>query len=1337
MKTDRMTNVLALLLATGLANAVAAPDPEARHEKTFRNLSVSVPRLAQAPTLDGTVDPTEWAGAGMAPRMVGFEGEDRLLDEKQKFYFAYTDDPPSPNDGLRRTGALWVAWQIQRPKDAIAPKAIITEPDKSFWHTDDALEFMINCRPHSKHRKIGRDFYMIWNALGTKYDRREGFESETAEGIRWNGDWKAVSRTVPDFGWEGEARFPLATLEDAEKPGPGVSWIFQLAENRATPEPLVATAGYQISWFEARDYPTFLFTGPDGVFVRVLDSGPMAEAGKGGMVLELVNPGTTARTVTPTLKFYKRKPDAPSPLPYLRAFDQGRDRPEDRAGGGKVALFIPDEQVSKQLLDENYTLIKEQKEPVTLAPGERKQIDFTVAKEHDDYLLIYDVRDADGKVIAGGPLPFVVPEPLAVTTRSFYLVDKSIAVKADLRYVTGWDATGKLTAKFSADKTLFEKEWSGEQARSKLEFDLPIRNVAPGKYQLELVATDGSRKKLGERRTEITIPETPEWLSKPVGMRPVVPKPWTPIKVSGSKLSFLMGEYQLKDSVLPSEINVRSVFDEKREPILRGPMRLHGIVDGKTVEWRGSVKLGEKRGELVRASSTATAGKVAISATAEFEHDGMEKITLTVSPAAGQPAVSELTLSVPFAKGFADLYRPNRAIIHPDKLVVKPGALPAAGVAHDWRPAVWIGNTRRGLDWFAENWKGWRTDADFVTKAIEVENGPDGATLHVHFIRMKPDKPLVLDKPREIVFGLMFTPMRTLNPEPVRIGTGYYSDEHKNKLAADVAAGINCVEVWNHHDWANPNKLLQGWPDQTPERSAELAGLAKPLHERDVKVIPYSGWGISRNAQVYPTWGGEMVAEPRVDIGLRCDAVCWNTPIIEAYLWQMRKASLESGYDGFRMDNGFSVSICSSLKHHGHGSACGWRDDSGNVQPSLCIFGAREASKRAYRMYHSQDITENGVCIQAIHGGVRFAAILSHSDAGLSSEGAEMMAHSSKEFDISFWRANLMEDRYGLQVIYGPKAERLGNDTRLGLGAIHRLTPRGVHFVEWQEHGYSRAARPSVFVAQAEDWVGWLTPGTEFYGYWENSQFLQTGHPELYGSFHVRRGDKLLLALFNHETTPVEQTIRLDLKALGFKGDVHALDAVLDESIAIKDGGMTLSFAPEGFRLIKIAAKPFDVIEPKKISDNLISELDPSKWPAQGVPAGWNGSGDAGAVAAVNGEIVIQGKVGKPVGVGRSVPLAADKHYLMEAEVRVDADEGVHLGPEADPHKFEIVFGGFYYPRRTLGSESLPGRYETLRIYWTTTKDNPAATARLSLNGNGKVFIRRIGVYEVDRVDRR
>jgi len=1309
MRIHVKVSAAAMMLVANLAGA----DQSLPHELTFRNLSVSVPKLAQAPTLDGTVDPAEWAGAGMMPRMVTFESDDHLTDEVGKFYIGYTDD------------ALWLAWQIQRPKDALAPKAVITQPDRSFWHTDDAIELMINCTPEGREKMNNRDYYMIWNAIGTKYDRRDP-RLAPGPALAWTGDWKAMSRTVPDFGWEGEVRVPLDILAGAEKPAGGVRWRFQLCQNLATPDAKVLLSGFQMNWGAFRDYPTLFFTGDQGVFVRVLDSGAMAAENKAGVVLELVNPGTAARTVTPKLRFYKRKPDATSIIPYLRAFDQSRDRSEDVKGEGKVRVMISDEELSKQILADSYTLVKEQKEPVTLPPNQRQTIDFTITKEPGDYLVFYDVRDSEGKVIAGAPLPFVMPEPLAVTTRNFFLVDKSIEVSADMRYVPGWDTKGKIKATFASSK----REWSGEQARSKLNFDLPIKDLGPGKYELHFVATDAAGKTIGERIAPITIPETPEWFSKPVGMTPTIPVPWKPIRVSGKKLSFLMGEYELKDSVLPAGIKVRTVFDEEREPILREPVRLHGVVNGQPVEWRGKTKIEEKRDELVHVSSTASAGNVTVNAAAEFEYDGMEKITLDVSAADGQkPNITQLTLSIPFAKGFADLYRANRNPIAPDKVQVKAGSIPAEGWAHDWRPNVWIGNTRRGLEWFAENVRGWRIGKDFETKVIEVENTPEGATLHVHFIRLDPAKPLVLDKPREIIFGMMFTPPRTLNPKSIHMTYGAYG-EHKEKLPVDAAAGANSTEIWYWGDHEPGG--LQGWPEQRPDRSALYAPLIKRLREHGIKVTSYSGWGISRLASVYPIWGAEMVNTPVIDMACGCDMCCWNTPVTDAYLHAQRQISRDLGYDGYRMDSGFSIAPCSSLKHRGRGSVCGWHDDAGNLQPSVQIFAAREAAKRGYRLYHGPDVTEDGLALHHIHGGVRCAPILSHMDGVVSAEGPEMTAFSIKEFDLSFWRAQVMEDKMGVQVVYGPKGSNLGLDARLAIGALHRLTPRNISFVETQEASYGRSARPSMLVAQAEEWIRWLDAGTKFYGYWENSQFLKTGHPEVYGSFHVRPGKKLLLALLNRDSVPLEQTIRLDLKSLGFKGKVYAHDAILNEPLDIRDSTVTVIITAEGFRLVKIASQPFEVIEPKKISDNLIAQFEPSKWPAQGIPAGWQLQGASNAFSVVNGELVLAAKADQPVAAWHNFTLTTNKNYMFEAEVRVDCDEGAFLGQAADRHAFSLRFGHPYYPGRSLGGELPAGRYETMRIYYST-KDNPAVTTSLSLNGSGKVFIRRLAVFEVDR----
>ncbi len=1316
-------------IMVGLVMQVHGADPD----KTFRNLSVSVPKMATAPVIDGIIGMDEWQGASMTPRMVQYDRDDRLTDGVSRFYFGYTDD------------ALYVAWQIQRPKEAVRPKAVVVEPDTRFYRTDDAIEFSLNNRTASKNRTRSRDFYMIWNAIGTKFDRYRPVGFEHSPDMSWTGDWKTVSHHESELGWEGEGVFPLAMFAGADKPELGQHWFFQIGENRATPQPRVTLLGYQLGWKSVHDYPTMLFTGDEGVYARVLDSGAMQAKGRAGLTMELVNPSATARKVVPTLRYYKRKSSAIGGQPYLLMFDQSRDRSEDQQGTGKVVVGISDERLSQQIIDDNYDLIREQREPMVLDGGTRQKIDFTIPSAAGDYLIVYDVRYAAGEMprggrelIAGGPLPFLVPEPLAVVVRPFYLVDKSIDVTADLRYVPGWAARGAIDVTWTSTKdpetVLLSKSIDGEGLHKRLEFTIPIEGLEPGDYTLGMRVADVSGEVLIKREFDVVIPELPDWYTDKAGMSPVVPEPWVAMEVTQTDdraiVSTLTGEYELRDSVLPATASVRSVFSEKREAVLRGPVTLTGMVDGEPVVWGGDVTIGDQADEIVHARSEAVAGDVVVRASSEIEFDGMTKITLDIEPVAGrEPTMSDMTLSIPLTKALSDLYRPNRALLRPNQVDAPIGTLPMGVVKHDWRPNVWLGNSRRGLEWYAENWRGWKFDKKLANELIEVENGEDGATLKIHFVRTHPMRALVLDKPRQIVFGLMLTPARTINRESIRHAHSYYNEEggkFKNVLEREAAAGVNAVEVWNH-------RPLQGWPDQTPERSAELRKLGDRLHAKGIKITPYAGWFISRKSQVYPTWGEEMIVEPRIYAGFSCENCCWNTPVIEAYIDQMAKSSVASGYDGFRMDAGWSASPCSSLKHRGYGSVCGWFDDDGDLQPSIPFFAAREAAKRGYRLYHGGEVRKGGLALHHIHGACRIAPIMSFMDATLSAEGAERNATNMKDFDLSFWRAQIMGDQWGQQVIYGPKSDRLGHNSRLAVGLLHRLTPRGKTLMSMKEQSYARAAKAAESVWKAEDWVQWLDEGTDFLGYWENGAYLNTGDTELYGSFHVRRGEKVLLALFNREQAPVERTSYIDLEALGFSGTVYAMDAVTKESIAIVDHSMTLDYHPESYRLIQISSEPFDNVMPTKISSNLAAELEPVHWPdvAGQTPEGWRVS-DAARFAIVNGELVIDGDGDIASEMIGSIPSVPGKIYMFEVEARVDCDNGVYLGDSAEDDLFIVDMGEFYDRPRTIGSQNLPGRYELMRTYYTANSD--AIPLRVMLNGHGKATVKRAGVYEVDRL---
>ena len=58
-----------------------------------------------------------------------------------------------------------------------------------------------------------------------------------------------------------------------------------------------------------------------------------------------------------------------------------------------------------------------------------------------------------------------------MTTRNYVLVDHTIEVKADLRYVPAWEAKGTITARLApagSSDTKFEKQWLGDGLLSEL-----------------------------------------------------------------------------------------------------------------------------------------------------------------------------------------------------------------------------------------------------------------------------------------------------------------------------------------------------------------------------------------------------------------------------------------------------------------------------------------------------------------------------------------------------------------------------------------------------------------------------------------------------------------------------------------------------------------------------------------------------------------------------------------------------------------------------------------------------------------------------------------------------
>jgi len=1166
------------------------------------------------------------------------------------------------------------------------------------------------------------------------------------------------ARFTQDFGWEGEMAVPFVSL-GRKTPAAGEVWGFNLVNRQRTPveETSAYSFGSELSHLVfARDVPP----------LRFLQVGTFSGEAGSGAALEILNASSQPASLNVALELLRRKPDAKgSYLPNVAgAVSEAPD-----------IIIPPTEPVSVAEELAKYDPVATATTNVALALPANRRAEIRVTEyQPAEYLLKYRVARGD-QTLSAGVLPYRLTPPMRMTLRPYFLAPGIVEAKVDLRKAKDWVAGA--TAKFALVRKaghapLATIEHPFAEARE-FAVALPIDKAGPGGYlvTLDLIGPDG--KSRGTISEGFQKPPTPDWMTKRAGLAPVIPPPWKPIRANAREVSFLMGDYRYGDSILPSQVNVRSVYEEKRAPLLTAPMALKGKVNGKEIVWAKSKNgITSKTPELVKLEGATAFENLSVTATTEFEYDGMAKVTLKIAPAgvaaavpggenrgprpstdATTPLIDSLALEIPIAKEFASLclHGPVASDFWMKKGLVPgnhaSGAVPAEGIRGELTASFWLGNEERGFTWFAENSRGWHLATNYVNQAIEIVPGDTTTVLRLNLF--KDDQPFMLEKEREIVFAFLFTPSRTPRVKPVNHG-----------LVHDRMEQTTGTRMTDGEAWIFP---LQGWPvipdeelfelsrrQQSGERIftcewraatlEEMRAAVEGGHKVGVAVTPYLAWGIASRSKAHKVYGDEMITDPLTGIGCDANSPCWNTPVQDVIPALLRDRILDLNIDGFRTDAGWYASPCENPHHAGYGSECGWVDDTGKLRSSRNLFAARRMAQRAYRLFHG-GVRKDGFCLKHIYNGTRYDAILGHTDSVMSAEGAEMKASSLKEFPLAFYRAGVLGDPHGWQVSYMAKAERVGYDARLGICLIHNLNPRGGHeIMKGLTGSYSRSASHGTPtpVWAAREWIGPYEKGMELWGYWKNAKYLETGSPDMKGTIYVRRGQKLLLGLLNLDRKPVEAAVRLDLKALGFAGKVYAHDPMLREEVAIHGDTLKLAFTPEGMRMIQIASKPFDIFVPEKVGTNLIAEL------VTGVPEGWRAvqyvdekkvlSPTPDDLRIENGVVVMHGKGDNVVGLSKSLAnTEKGKCYLLEAEVHVDAGDGAFLGEMVDASFFWISCGetsSYNHDFRVFGSQMAPGHVENVRLYFVPTGH---LTVDFRMNrSKGKATIKNIGLYKLN-----
>ncbi len=301
--------------------------------------------------------------------------------------------------------------------------------------------------------------------------------------------------------------------------------------------------------------------------------------------------------------------------------------------------------------------------------------------------------------------------------------------------------------------------------------EIPIPGLPAGVYKARGEVLDADGKVVSTAEREYVRKVFP-WEHNTIGTSRGAIKPWTPMQVTGDSVACWGRTLELTPAGLAGQVVSQA------KPLLAAPLAvdLRGA-DGQALTWApaGKLAFAEKAADVVRWQGQAEAGKdIKVAVTGHAEYDGFTWYEITLTPS--KPvAVASGRIVIAFPEKQAQLMhfqstwaRANFSGAIPtlrqgsgqggDGVVFRSLDTSNYGWAGGFTPHVWIGNPTRGLSWFADSDEGWSSAADKSAQEIVRTNGQVQLVLNIIA------RPVTLDKPRTLRFGLMATPFKPLMP---------------------------------------------------------------------------------------------------------------------------------------------------------------------------------------------------------------------------------------------------------------------------------------------------------------------------------------------------------------------------------------------------------------------------------------------------------------------------------------------------------------------------------------------------------------------------------------------
>lgn len=724
---------------------------------------------------------------------------------------------------------------------------------------------------------------------------------------------------------------------------------------------------------------------------------------------------------------------------------------------------------------------------------------------------------------------------------------------------------------------------------------IKLPDLADGSYELVAQLRDGQGhwQEVAQQRFER---KRFVWQGNRLGITNKVLPPFTPIQVDGREVSVVLRRYRLTGLGLIDQVWAKGQnTDEGYHRLLAAPIRL--IANGKTLTGTGKF-VSRAPNKLVYNGKVATAA-VTAELRNTIEEDGVMRIELTLAPGSRRKTLNSLSLEVPMRNVMAPLWhlgtrdlRRNPAGRVPEGTgLVWDSRMFRENRGHtfygNFHPYLWLGQVARGLCWFADNDRNWVLDFDpkhpsQSAPSMELVRDPAKSTLtlRINFVQ----KPIRLDQPRTIIFGLMATPakpmpkgwraigrhgapriqfsMSLLYGVPSSYGGKYPLDRdfspfdfiQANRLGDHDSSGFETLKAHFINRWIDRHLAGRVGADDTVRdafRNRMSNGLGRyraagsnilltmyfdegqgtSIFESEVPVY-YSEWNAGQWMPSYGHWHILLRRKP---------GKVWQWGAEWLRHWRIRSINLTRSYRDFAawygaewlrrgiglyFDNTFPHYITDPLVSDAYFLP------NGRVQPSAGIWAWRAYLRRIWTLHRQLYLPKTPQVMMLHMTNTNIAPYMDWSEANLDLEWKD----GAKE---------MFQQKFSPALL---RAESTGRQTGTIPVALARMVKgKGQMTPQWYEakkNKYARSRQMGLLVHEIKPGIttgyyptpvekfGYGLPDCKVFNYWEDN-------PPLHVSDHrakwllLERNGELMIVLCTWNPKPADVTLNFDAKALG------------------------------------------------------------------------------------------------------------------------------------------------------------------------------------------------------------